>query len=177
MGDIYYEMDSLKQAATCYLQGVEIFEKNNRPQMLAVSLLSLGRLRLKEGRLKDASETLNRCVDICEKHHLKRMQRDAFRFLYEIHKQTSPNSPALDYLEKYTVLNDSLFKETTQKQISDFQVKYETAEKELEIEHQQAQINSQQTRQRIYIASLCIAALILVLMIFILNLRNKRNSV
>ena len=181
MGDIYVKMDSLPQAEKCYRHAVAVFEKNNRQQQLAEALLSLGNMQLRQHRLTEAIETLKYCVSICEKSHLLRTLRDANRFLYEACKQTGNQTQALSYLEKYTNLNDSIFKETTQKQINDFQVKYETAEKQLEIERKQTEIERKQTeidryqtRQFIFIGGIIAAGLLVLLLIYIVMLRTRR---
>ena len=181
MGDIYVKMDSLPQAEKCYQHAVAVFEKNNRQQPLAESLLSLGSLQLRQHRFTEAIETLKQCAAICEKSRLLRTLRDASRFLYEANKQTGHPTQALSYLEQYINLNDSIFKETTQKQINDFQVKYETAEKQLEIERKeteiarkQTEIDRYQTRQLIFTGGIIATGLLVVLLIYIVVLRTRR---
>ena len=175
MGDIYVAMDSLPQAEECYKLAGSVFEKNNRQQMLCETLLSLGRLQLKQNRMTEAKETLQYCITICEKIRLLGIWRDAVSLLYEAYKQTGHTAQALSYLEQYRELNDSIFRETTRKQISEFQVKYETAEKELEIERQHAEISRQNARQNSLIVGLSVATLLLLLLIYIVRLRTRRN--
>lgn len=178
MGDIYLAMDSLPQADKCYVQAVEIFEKNRRKQLLSAVLLSQGGLYLKQNRLIKAIETLEYCVEICAEHKHLQTQLSAFKLLYQAHKQLQPySSSALEYLEQYTALNDSLFNQTTQTQITDFQVKYDTQQKELEIVQQQAEIDKHKARQYLYIGGLIVAGILLVLFIYIVRLRTKRNRI
>ena len=176
LGDIYIAMDSLVQAENCFRAGIEVFEKNNRQQMLAISFLSLGRLYLKKNHFNEAAATLKRCSDICEKHGFLKIQRDACHFLYEAYKQTGSTAHALSALENYKTLNDSIFKETTQKQMNEFQVRYETAEKELEIERQQAIIEHTKVMRNTLITSLIATMIVLALAFYILRLRKKRNQ-
>jgi signal transduction histidine kinase len=79
------------------------------------------------------------------------------------------------YLRKYVSLNDSIFKETSQQQINDFQVRYETAEKQLEIERQQSEIERHEIRQFIYAGGLIAAGLVLAMLVYIVVLRTRRN--
>jgi signal transduction histidine kinase/Flp pilus assembly protein TadD len=175
MGNIYVEMDSLSQAEECFKHAIAVFEQNNRQQMLAESLLDLGRLQIRQHRLAEAIETLKHCITICEANNLLRIRQDASLFLYEAFKQIEPSTQSLFFLEQYRTLNDSIFKETTQKQIAEFQIKYKIAEKELEIERQQAELPRQKTKQNLVIGGLLIAGLLLVLLVYIILLRNKRN--
>jgi signal transduction histidine kinase len=72
-------------------------------------------------------------------------------------------------------LNDSIRKETTQKQLSEFQIKYETAEKELELERRQNLLSRQNAERKYLFAALSVTTIILVLLWFLLRLRRKRN--
>jgi signal transduction histidine kinase len=175
MGDIYVEADSLQQAEQCYLYAISVFEKNNRQQLLAASLLSLGRLQFRQHRFTEAIATLGRCVSICQEFTFRQTMLSAKRYLYEAYKKVGNVAQALFYLEQFRNLNDSIFKETTQKQISEFQVRYETAEKELEIERQQSEIARHRARQNMFIGSLAGAGLLLVMLAFIIVLHRKRN--
>jgi len=175
MGNIYDKMDSLPQAQKCYQHAISVFEKNNRQQQLAESLLGLGHLQLRQNHFTEAIKTLKYCIDICEKNRLRRTLRDASRFLYEAYKQTGHSAQALSYFEQYNNLNDSIFKETTQKQISEFQVKYETVEKQFQIERQQAEIEKHKIRQFIYSGGLFMAGLLIMLLIYVIILRTRRN--
>ena len=175
MGDIFVEADSLQQAETCYQYAISIFEKINRQQLLASSLLGLGRMQLLQQRFVDAIETLNYCLEISEKNRLQRILLEANRFLYEGYKQTGNATQALIYHEHYRNLTDSIFKETIQNQLSELQIKNQTAEKELQIERQQAEIVEHRTRQYILIGSLLAVCLMLVMLIYIVMLRTRRN--
>ena len=175
MGEIYVKMDSLPQADKCYRHAISVFEKNNRQQQLAEALLGFGYLQIRQRLFTEAIETLKYCIAICEQKLLRRTMRDASRLLYEAHKRTGHTTQALSSLEQYHNLNDTIFKETTQMQISEFQVKYETAEKELEILRQQSEINRQNTILYISVSGLATAVILLLLLIYLVRLRTRRN--
>jgi signal transduction histidine kinase len=92
-----------------------------------------------------------------------------------VYKNTGASIKALDFLERSMTLNDSIRKETTQKQLSEFQIKYETAEKELELERRQNLLNRHNTERKYLLAGLTVTIIILVLLWFLLRLRRKRN--
>ena len=175
MGDIYVAADSLLQAEKCYQYAVSVFEKINRQQLLASSLLGLGRLQVRQKRFAEAIETLKNCLTISEKNNLQRIQRDANRFMYEAYKQRGNATQALFHLEQYRDLNDLIYNETTQKQFTEFQIKYETAEKELEIAQQKAEINRSRTRLLFVTGGLIAVGLLLLLSLYTVVLRTKRN--
>ena len=175
MGDVYVEADSLSQAQVCYEYAVSVFEKNNRQQLLSASLLSLGRLQLMQRHYREAMETLKQCIAISDENRLLRTLRDANRFMYEACKLTGNLTQALYHIEQQVSLESLLFSETTQKQLNDFQIRYETAEKELEIVRQQTEIAKYSARQYILTGGLSIAGLLLIMFLYIILLRTRRN--
>ena len=175
MGDIYVEADSLLQAQTCYEYAVAVFEKINRQQLFSASLLSLGRLQLKQHRYPDAIATLQQCISISEENQLRRTLMDANRFMYEAHKEIGNVTQALHHLEQQVILDASLYKESVRTQLNEFQVRYETAEKELEIVRQQTEIDKYTTRQTLFLTGLFIAGVLLVMLVYVVTLRTRRN--
>lgn len=175
MGDIYTAMDSLSQANRCYSHAIQTFSKSKHNNRLAEIYFSMGQLYIKENKRDNAIDMLEQCVEICEKYNMKQLLRNAYHLLYQVNRDIHPITNSLLYLEKYKSLDDSLFQETTRKQMSEFHIKYETQQKELEIVHQQAVIDKHRTRQYLYVTGLIIVALLLILFIYIANLRNKRN--
>ena len=59
--------------------------------------------------------------------------------------------------------------------LQEMSVKYETAEKQLEIERQQTEIEQHKARQIIYIGGITVAGLLLSLLVYIVVMRNRRN--
>ena len=103
------------------------------------------------------------------------IRRDANLFLSEAYKHIEPNTLSYFYLKNYATLNDEIFRETSQRQINDFQVRYETAEKELEIIRKQAEIDRHRTQQFLFVGSLIAAGVLLTFLVYIISLRTRRN--
>ena len=179
MGDIYVELNDLAKAADSYLKALDYFEKNELHYYIAATLLQLGQLHIKAKRYDEAVAVLQRCEAIAAENQYLRIQRDACMYLGETYNQLlHPNSISYFYINKYTVLNDSIFKETTQQQINDFQVKYETAEKELEIARQQAEIERHRRRiTLLIIIAASLTAFAAVLLVAYRKIRRKNIAI
>ena len=175
MGDIYFEMDSIGRAADCYQKAFDYFEEKGQPYYMATLLIKLGNLKNKSEQYAQAIALYKQCEEIAEKNNYLRIQRDACISLSETYNKIEPGTLSYVYLKKYTVLNDSIFKETSQQQINDFQVKYETAEKQLEIERQQSEIERQNTRLFLSVGGLIASFLLLAMLGYIILLRTRRN--
>jgi signal transduction histidine kinase len=81
----------------------------------------------------------------------------------------------LKYHEKYVAIKESILKEENLNQLNEYQVKYETAEKELEIERQKVEISHQKTKQYVLSGGLLFAGALLVMLVYIIMLRTRRN--
>jgi len=175
MGDVYYEMDSLKNAENCYQQSLDIFEKNGRIFNIANTLLALGRLQVKAEQYPAAVSTLKKCADIARQNNLARVKFDVYLLLSEAYHHLEPDSQSYFYLREYFFNRDSLLKATTQQQINEFQVQYETARKQLEIERQQSEIARHRSRQFLFVGGLAVAVLLVVMLAYIVVLHRRRN--
>jgi signal transduction histidine kinase/Flp pilus assembly protein TadD len=175
MGDVYRVLDSLEIAEKCYQTSLAFFEKNGRTYNVAFTLLAVGHLQLMAKQYGDAVATLQKCEKIAEDNKYLRVQRDACNLLHEAYSKLEPHTMSYHYLKKYTALNDSIFRETSQQHINEFQVKYETAKKQLEIERKQTEINRYKTRQMLSFGGLLAAVLLVGLLTYIVKLRNRRN--
>jgi signal transduction histidine kinase len=175
MGDIYYALDSLDNAENCYKIALAFFEKNERAYDIATTLQQLGRLQIKSKQWYEAIATLKRCEEIAENNKYMQIQHQACGLLSEAYSHIEPNSMSYFYLKKYSVLNESIFNETTQNQINDFQIRYQTAEKQLEIERQQTEIERHKTRQLRYMGGLIATAMLVMFLIYIVRLRTRSN--
>ena len=175
MGDIYSVLDSLKNAKKCYEQSLVFFEKNGRTYYVANTLLSLGRLQMKAKQYGEAIANLKKCENISEQNNYLPILRNACLYLGEVYNVIEPNTLAYFYHKKYSAINDTIFKEASQKQVNDFKVKYETFEKQLIIERQQTEILRQRTLKFILIGGLIALALLLSLAVYTVSLRTRRN--
>jgi signal transduction histidine kinase len=175
MGDIYRNMDSLQQATECYQYGITFFENAEKKERLSGALFSLGKLEVKQKQYVKAEKTLKRALELEEKQGNIYRQQNICWHLYEISKNTGSTTDALLYLEKYVTLKDSIFNTQTQQQLSDFQVKYETAKKDLEIARKNVVITRQNTQRWALIAGMGVAVIMLALLWYLLHLRRRRN--
>ena len=95
----------------------------------------------------------------------------AVKNIYELYKKGNEPPLALNYLEKYTVLHDSLRKVEMLKNLNGLQIKYETEKKDQEIKMQALEIKQKTTQNNLLVASSVLLAL-LATTIFI-NYRNR----
>ena len=175
MGEIYAVLDSITQAVDCYQKALVFFEEKGQPYYMANLLLNLGMLKFKSEQYIEAVTLLKRSEEIAEKNNYLQIQRNACKVLSDSYCKIETVTSSYLYLKKFTVINDSIFKQTSQQQINDFQVRYETAEKQLEIERQQSEIESQKNRLYLFAIGLITLSTLLAMLVYIVALRTRRN--
>ncbi|MDR2010267.1 MAG: tetratricopeptide repeat-containing sensor histidine kinase [Bacteroidales bacterium] len=139
-------------------------------------LTHISELCMISGRPEKAEEPLLRCKNLCIENQRQIVLQMVYRQLYMLNKDVDLRQ-ALAYLEEYTNLSDTLYKQQMQEQLAGFHVKYETAEKESQILLHKSQIERHGTQRRILFAGFAFAILILIMLVYILKLRTKRNRI
>lgn len=139
MADIFMAQNKWQQAKNCCQDALPIFEKHHALMSNAICLRQLGNIYLHLGQPAQAKQYLLQCERICKQLKSDFMLQKVYYQLYELEKKSNP-AEALTYFEQSTALKDTIFSLDKQKQISDFQVKYDTQEKEYQIALQKASI-------------------------------------
>ena len=97
-----------------------------------------------------------RAIAMAEDHHYDELLQKALEDAY-LHERESNPKLALGYYERSMAMKDSVFNETQQQLIRDYQVRYATQEKEHALQMEQEKTK----RNRLYIIILTVASLLL----------------
>jgi len=139
MADILMAQNQWQKAKDCCQEALPIFEKHQALMSNAICLRQLGNIYYHLHQPGEAKQYLLRCEQICKQLESDFMLQKVYYQLYEIEKKSNPAN-ALKYFEQSTALKDSIFSLDKQRQISDFQVKYDTQGKEYQIALQKASL-------------------------------------
>lgn len=129
----------------------------------------------------------NRHYKVSERHYQKAIAvakegqfdeclLNAYRGAYQASKHFDLER-ALDYYEQSVALKDSIFSENQQRLIREYQVKYDLAEKEHDLE---IQIKNNQWQTRVILAMIVMMGLLLamfVILIRLVRIRKKQNKI
>ena len=117
----------------------------------------------------------NKAIAMSEENHYDELLREALESAYRKLRESDPKL-ALSYYERSVAMKDSVFNETQQQLIRDYQVRYATQEKE----HELAMEQEKTKHNRIYVAVLTVVALLLFVIALIwyrlAMVRKKRNE-
>ena len=123
----------------------------------------------------EALKQMDQAEQIAKEAGYRQVLNEVYHTRSIIEEERGDFASALNYFKMYKMLADTLFNEKTVNQLQEYEVRYQTKEKQLEIEHQQAEINRQKTRQYLLSGGLLIAGLLLVMLVYIVTLRTVRN--
>jgi len=173
-GEVYTAMGNYEKAKEFELQALEYFNESDSPYGQSYVLAAIGSLEASQQKHQSAIQYYNQALSLAESIDNNLLIQQICNLLYISHRKTNP-ALSLEYFERNVALKDSIFHAENQIQLNDFRVKYETAEKQLEIERQQTEIKRQKTRQFIYIGGLIAAGLLLTMLAYNIVLRIRRN--
>ena len=160
--------DLLNQALTLARDNGEVF-------LESVIEMQKGQFAEAEGQQAEAERHFIRAMDIAEENHFDEVLQDALEYLYLLNRQIDATK-ALAYYEKSSALKESIFNETQQQLIRDYQVRYSMQEKEHELQMQLEYAKP----NRLYVIVLLIIVVLLVVIAFIgyrlAMVRKKRNE-
>lgn len=139
---VFDAMGKQQQAMKLLLQAEEGLRKTDNLNSLAIVLNQLGNIEVKQGNMTAAARHLRESVELCETTGNQSIELKARRMLCVALRNTNP-AEALVELEKYAELKDSVYSTNAAQSLTLFNVKYETAEKEhnIDILKQQVKYN------------------------------------
>ena len=103
-----------------------------------------------------------KAIAMSEENHFDELLKEALESAYQQTKESDPKL-ALAYYERSVAMKDSVFNETQQQLIRDYQVRYATQEKE----HALAMEQEKSKRNRLYVVVLAVIALLLLVIAYI----------
>ena len=186
--DIFSTVQSAGQLASYYLikgndyqqalkyakKAEEVAEKSNMPYLVNIAERSLMDIYLKIKDFKKALYHAENALSRTEEDDIENLEH-----LYGVFIRVYALLGDADNSDKYLTLYRNLMTKISDKNmhdaLQDMEVKYDVAQKDLDLERQKAEIDRQRSRQYIYIGGLMAAGLLVVLLIYIVGLRNKRN--
>ncbi|HOG19272.1 MAG TPA: tetratricopeptide repeat-containing sensor histidine kinase [Salinivirgaceae bacterium] len=173
LGSIYHEMNNLKEAERSYTEAIEVFNISNNGVSIAITYYQLAMLKFRENNDRESLSYFEKCISVCDSLDLSYVKHKAISGKYKIAKKIGDYKSALENLEIFVDMQDSIFNQQMGKKIADFQVKYEADKKDAQIKLQNEQLKRSKTVQ-IFLISLAISVLVISILLFLFA-RNKRN--
>jgi Response regulator containing a CheY-like receiver domain and an HTH DNA-binding domain len=176
MAAVYTELSNEEKAKEALIKAKEILEKYNNKHSLSITFNQLGIIALNNNNYIEAQNYFSQAAKLSNSIGNKFIESRSQKGLWKAYK-TTDSQKSLQHLEQYCYLADSIFTQKSAQQLSDFRVKYQTAEKEY-----QNNILTQKVKTRNLLLYSIITILVLILFILHsifkrLRIQKKQNSI
>lgn len=140
LAGVYVIQGKFQEAEKNNLEALKIRESLKDPFNIALIYTDLGNMYLAEKKYDKAEESYLKSNQLTAPQGFTDLMMVNYKQLSAI--ATAKNNPeqALDYFKKSTDLKDSIYKISSAKQVEELSAKYETVEKEKQIQQQQFEI-------------------------------------
>jgi class 3 adenylate cyclase/Tfp pilus assembly protein PilF len=181
IGILYIDLNDQNKALLHYQKGLAIAEKLGDDWGMAMSYNYLGMAYLKSGDFKKAESFFKQSLDLAQKIESKAVIKEVYKNLSELSMARKDHKRSLEYYKLYTEVKDSILNENTNKQMAEMRTRFETEQKEAEINEltiertiQELKLNKSENLKWFFIIA---SILILLLTVFVFyGLRQKQKA-
>ena len=167
----YCEINDLTAGQTCFDLSLNMAKEIDDKEIEALCLVGLA---LYIHPFPEAIKRIAQAEEIAKEAGYNQVLAEIYQAGSVVHEKYGNFAPALEYFKAYKALSDTLFNEQSMSQLNEYEVRYQTQEKELEITRQRTEIDRQRSRQYLYLGGLAAAGLLVVMLLYIVRLRTRR---
>ncbi len=168
---IYFENKQLDFAISTIENALNYFEKTNSYFYIVNCQAFLGKYYLGKKDLKKAELYLNSAIELATKNDLKLHFPMIYEIMIDLKKAENDYKAAFFYKEKYQIHLDSLNSNELKQQMQNLDVKFQTKQKETQINLQAAQLKQKTTNNYLLLGGLSTLAII-----SLLGFRNYKSK-
>lgn len=161
LGNIYKQLGDAEEARSCNEKALQIARETGNRASEVITLLQL--------------EQYSDAIDLARELGMKKQELEACRGRAQQCKEAGQYAEALALLECAFDLNEAINTETAERQLTLWQVRYDTQQKEQQLQLQEQTIQAQKQRNRWLIALVVTVLVALVLLAFNLSLLQRRK--
>ncbi len=182
IGELYLELGNVNQAIDYFNKAIKTFTKSSNDNGLAAIYLNIGNAYEKSGNIEKAKHSYIDALKIAQKIYSTQWQRDAHKNLYSLLKKQGNYSKALEHLELYKTLDDTLRNLANLNEMDRLKIEYETEKKEnkiklLQKERDLSQLNLKRQRTANHFLISIVASFLIILTLSIIYLNRLKADI
>ncbi|MCL2727280.1 MAG: tetratricopeptide repeat protein [Bacteroidales bacterium] len=166
----------LERAEKYAHKSMEINEQFGR-EACCPNFVLLSKIEMLKGNYAQSEKYVKEALEIAIELDVLEIKRICLIMLSELTMAQGKYRENAHYCDELDLVEKEMAKETALRASEEMSAKYETAKKEHEIERQQLVIGKQNTQRIMLAAGIGLCIVFLVLLLYILQLRNRRNAV
>lgn len=182
--NVYNTMGSIQQlgkhnldSAKYYFErSLELSIQHKLPESQLSAYHNLGGIQYQQQDFTNALINLNKSLNLSKSLHRDAMTLGIYRTLSELYVRKGDYKEALRYKELQLEISNSIFKTDKQKAIAELDVKYETSQKEKQIQEQEVKIQQAKNNENILIFAIVIAVLLMAAIVVYFRLRKRAQQ-
>lgn len=161
LGNIYKQLGDAEEARSCNEKALQIARETGNRASEVITLLQL--------------EQYSDAIDLAHELGMKKQELEACRGRAQQCKEAGQYAEAVALLERAFDLNEAINTETAERLLTLWQVRYDTQQKEQQLQLQEQTIQAQKQHNRWLIALVVTVLAALVLLVFNLRLLQRRK--
>lgn len=177
LGNVYLKLELLDSALLFLNKADTSYRLDNNKFQIAQNSIIFGRVFGRKNDFDKSLKHLLNALKINEEINSIEIKHRVYWELYQAYHKKQDYKKALEYHELYTFVKDTIYDENKTKIIQELQTKYETQERQQEIERQQITIEKRNYLIYFISAILVLLAIIATLSISQMRIKERRNSV
>jgi adenylate cyclase len=134
IGKVYLAQNKNENAVRYLSSALDIYNKLGKEEEISTVLANLSGINRVMGQNEKALQLLDSSTIIAKHLGLLNQLKQNYLYYSEIYGDLKNYQKSLEYYKKYTEVKDSIFSGDVLRQLSDFQIKYDTEKKENEIQ-------------------------------------------
>jgi tetratricopeptide (TPR) repeat protein len=133
LGIVYEQDKQYDKAIETFNKAIEVYKKQNERELIAQVYVNIGSAYNNAGRYQEAIDNVEFGIQQLRNLNSTAGISEAYDELVSIYSRKNDFKKALEYRTKLSAFNDSIAATSRQKELTEFQARFETAKKEGEI--------------------------------------------
>ena len=179
IGECYYKLGDLNKALSHYTRSFNYFDKRGEIFQLSELVLNIGNVYFSKKDYNSAVNSFKRSIKYAKESNSLESLKDSYKAISNTYKEMQQPEHALNYLELYIDVKDSLINRDILATIADYEAKYKVTEnaKKIELLKKENELTEANAKLKtILIISLVAVTILLIVFVIIYYRRYKQKN-
>lgn len=178
LAQTYYQIEDYQLSEEYFIKAIEIFERRNDFLWLAKTYKNYGLLKKSDKEIAKSVELLEKSLEFVNKVEYPAIRLEIIDQLWRVYAEAGLHEKSVEAFIEYDFLQDSLLNIDKQVEINRLEIKFQTAQKELEIaDLRQEKVFAEKRMSQIRYLIIISAIIFISILVFVLMRSRHRKLV